>query len=139
MGIEEKMKKFISIIISLTILITPIIGLAHSGRTDAYGGHHDYNNASGLGSYHYHHGMGPHLHPGGICPYSVKSYSYSNSKLTVMSAQKALNKHGYNCGSVDGIIGSKTKAALKAFQRDHHLIIDGILGPQTKKTLGILT
>ena len=43
---------------------------AHSGRTDSNGGHRDNNNTSGLGGYHYHHGMGPHLHPGGVCPYS---------------------------------------------------------------------
>lgn len=44
---------------------------AHSGRTDSSGGHHDYKNKSGLGDYHYHHGMGPHLHPNGVCPYSA--------------------------------------------------------------------
>lgn len=42
---------------------------AHSGRTDAGGGHHDYKNVSGLGSYHYHHGYPAHLHENGICPY----------------------------------------------------------------------
>jgi hypothetical protein len=38
---------------------------AHSGRTDSQGGH--FNRASG--EYHFHHGMGPHQHPGGKCPY----------------------------------------------------------------------
>lgn len=39
---------------------------AHQGRTDANGGHHDYKNKSGLGSYHYHCGGNPaHLHPNG--------------------------------------------------------------------------
>jgi len=42
---------------------------AHSGRTDSSGGHKDNRNASGLGSYHYHHGYGPHLHPSEYCPY----------------------------------------------------------------------
>ena len=36
---------------------------------DSNGGHHDYNNVSGLGSYHYHHGYDPHLHENGVCPY----------------------------------------------------------------------
>lgn len=31
-----------------------IIAEAHSGRTDANGGHRDNKNKSGLGSYHYH-------------------------------------------------------------------------------------
>ena len=43
--------------------------MAHPGRTDSSGGHHDYNNVSGLGSYHYHHGYSAHLHENGICPY----------------------------------------------------------------------
>ena len=34
---------------------------AHSGRTDASGGHHDNKNVSGLGSYHYHCGGFPVL------------------------------------------------------------------------------
>lgn len=41
---------------------------AHSGRTDSRGGHFDRRN----GTYHYHHGMGPHQHPNGICPYSFQ-------------------------------------------------------------------
>lgn len=47
------------------------IAQAHSGRTDASGGHHDYKNASGLGSYHYHHGYSAHLHTNGVCPYTT--------------------------------------------------------------------
>lgn len=51
---------------------------AHSGRTDANGGHHDYKNKSGLGSYHYHHGYPAHLHPNGVCPYSGGSAGSSS-------------------------------------------------------------
>lgn len=50
------------------------ITFAHSGRTDSKGGHKDKNNASGLGSYHYHCGGYPaHLHTNGVCPYSSSS------------------------------------------------------------------
>ena len=68
-----KRKTFCVICIILMISF-PLTSLAHSGRTDSSGGHHDYQNKSGLGSYHYHHGMGPHLHPNGICPYAPKDY-----------------------------------------------------------------
>lgn len=50
-------------------LCMPGAALAHRGRTDASGGHRDNKNASGLGSYHYHHGYEAHLHPNGVCPY----------------------------------------------------------------------
>lgn len=59
-------------ILSAVLVLTAImpVGLAHSGRTDSSGGHHDYKNKSGLGSYHYHHGYSAHLHTGGYCPYT---------------------------------------------------------------------
>ena len=50
----------------LTFLITlfmPSIVFAHSGGTDASGGH---NSPTG---YHYHHGYSVHQHTDGICPY----------------------------------------------------------------------
>lgn len=60
------------IIISLIMIVIPLSVFAHSGGTDSSGGHRDNKNASGLGSYHYHHGYGPHLHPNGVCPYASK-------------------------------------------------------------------
>lgn len=63
------MKKLLLILL-IVLLSFPGPLLAHSGRTDAAGGHRDNNNASGLGYYHFHHGYPPHLHPDGICPYT---------------------------------------------------------------------
>ena len=57
----------------------PMIGYGHSGRTDSSGGHKDNKNASGLGSYHYHHGQGPHLHENGVCPYDDVSTETKNT------------------------------------------------------------
>lgn len=44
--------------------------------------------------------------------------------------QEQLNKHGYNL-DVDGIVGSKTTAAIKDFQTKNKLKVDGIVGEQT--------
>lgn len=72
-----KAKKIISLVMALFMCTSSVYG--HSGRTDSSGGHHDYKNASGLGSYHYHCGGHPaHLHPNGICPYSSSSSSQSS-------------------------------------------------------------
>lgn len=65
-------KKVVAIaVIIIALLCMPIVNMAHSGRTDSSGGHKDKNNVSGLGPYHYHCGGNPpHLHDGGVCPYS---------------------------------------------------------------------
>ena len=79
--IMKKREKIISIILAvLSIISIEVNTYAHSGRTDANGGHKDNKNKSGLGSYHYHCGGNPaHLHTNGICPYSSNE---PNSKET---------------------------------------------------------
>lgn len=78
-----KKKVLLSVLAILTALMLPFLGYAHSGRTDANGGHRDNKNKSGLGSYHYHCGGHPaHLHANGICPYAAKSSSGSASGKT---------------------------------------------------------
>lgn len=55
----------------------------------------------------------------------------------VAEVQQALNTKGYWCGNADGIFGSKTYSAVNRFQRDAGLDVDGIVGPRTKKALGL--
>ena len=71
------------------ILLIPITCVAHPGRTDSQGGHHDYKNKSGLGSYHYHHGMGPHLHPGGVCPYGGANVTIPSDSDTAYKSEES--------------------------------------------------
>ena len=49
----------------------------------------------------------------------------------VRKLQEMLNARGYTCGNVDGIFGSKTYAAVLAFQKANDLGADGIVGPLT--------
>ena len=49
--------------------------------------------------------------------------------------QYALNREGYNCGKVDGIFGSGTKAQVIAFQKAKGLSADGIVGAKTREAL----
>lgn len=46
-------------------------------------------------------------------------------------AQERLNELGYNCGKADGIFGTGTDKAVKAFQRANGLSQDGDIGPKT--------
>lgn len=53
----------------------------------------------------------------------------------VTKLQQALNDLGYDCGAADGIFGAKTAAAVRAFQADNGLAVDGIAGKATQEAL----
>jgi len=52
--------------------------------------------------------------------------------------QVALRAHGLYHGTIDGVQGPRTRAALRAFQRRHGLVPDGLAGPKTRTALGRL-
>ena len=54
----------------------------------------------------------------------------------VKTIQRALTRNGYSL-SVDGKFGPKTGMVVKKFQRKKGLTIDGIVGPNTLKALGL--
>ncbi|AGA70858.1 spore cortex-lytic enzyme [Desulfitobacterium dichloroeliminans LMG P-21439] len=57
----------------------------------------------------------------------------------VTELQKRLASLGYVVGKVDGIYGTKTKAAVTRFQRERGLKVDGMAGAQTIKELKLMT
>lgn len=76
---------------------------------------------------------------------AVKTGDSSVSTLSKMGSrgeevrriQQKLKNWGYYTGSVDGIYGSQTQSAVRKFQRDNGLTVDGIAGPKTLSYLGI--
>ncbi|MBO7484318.1 MAG: lytic murein transglycosylase [Alphaproteobacteria bacterium] len=50
---------------------------------------------------------------------------------TVMKAQEILSKKGYYNGTPDGKLGTKTRSALRHFQRENNLKQDGYLNKET--------
>ncbi len=72
--------------------------------------------------------------------YSVQALSkYGSRGNEVTQIQSKLKRWGYYNGSVDGIYGSQTQAAVKYFQRKNGLTVDGIAGPATLKAMGIMS
>jgi hypothetical protein len=112
---EKKIKKIVCILVVLLSLSQT--SYAHPGRTDSNGGHKDNKNASGLGGYHYHHGFGPHLHPGGVCELTggdnntpASSPKSGGDNNTPVSPPKSYYNDGYN----DGYAGKESNSSSKS-------------------------
>lgn len=58
-----------------------------------------------------------------------------SSGSVVKKLQQALSDAGYNVGSIDGIYGAKTEAAVRKYQADNGLSSDGIAGEKTLTSL----
>ena len=62
---------------------------------------------------------------------------YGSQGQEVRQIQEKLKRWGYYTGSVDGIYGSRTVAAVKSFQKKNGLTVDGIAGTKTLAAMGI--
>lgn len=71
-------------------------------------------------------------------PEPTKSYLQKGDKGdAVKTMQKMLIACGYDCGSAgaDGIFGDGTDKAVRAFQKDYKLAVDGMYGAKSKNAL----
>lgn len=59
-------------------------------------------------------------------------------KPSVAALQVALYERGLYTGTIDGIRGPETDAAIRRFQARRSLAVDGIPGPRTRRALGPL-
>lgn len=71
---------------------------------------------------------------------AARGLSGGSTGLTVTQLQTDLNHLGYTDAQgkalhIDGHFGPATKAAVEAFQHDHHLAVDGNVGPKTLEAL----
>jgi len=65
----------------------------------------------------------------------VGSLSVGSRGPEVEALQTLLTDKGYSPGSSDGVFGTKTRTAVKAFQADQGLVADGIVGSATMAAL----
>ena len=66
---------------------------------------------------------------------ALSKYGFRGAEVTQI--QTKLKRWGYYNGSIDGIYGSQTLAAVKWFQRKNGLTVDGIAGKNTLAAMGI--
>jgi hypothetical protein len=64
------------------------------------------------------------------------SDQFANS-TTVSAVQSQLAKLGYYRGSIDGVVGDETQAALARYQEEHELSVTGTLTAATLQSLGL--
>ncbi len=67
----------------------------------------------------------------------AENLRYGSRGDKVKELQQKLKRWGYYTGSIDGIFGSGTQAAVKNFQKKNGLTADGIVGPKTAAALGM--
>lgn len=79
-----------------------------------------------------------HAHPDGVCPYYCPDTSYQYYQAaTVKKVQTKLNKAGYKCGSANGIYNTKTKKAIKKFQKKKKMTVNGKINKKLLNKLNI--
>lgn len=57
------------------------------------------------------------------------------SRASTRDLQEKLTLLGYEPGPIDGLFGAKTRAAVRAFQHDSNIKVDGVVGRQTRAAL----
>lgn len=73
---------------------------------------------------------GTHTLPVAVNPYKEPTQNVQMARDEVRWIQYQLNSKGYNL-AIDGIWGNRTEEAVRAFQADHGLVVDGICGKLT--------
>jgi peptidoglycan hydrolase-like protein with peptidoglycan-binding domain len=53
----------------------------------------------------------------------------------VRELQVALQETGHDPGPIDGVFGPQTEAAVRAFQQDRDIAVDGVVGPVTWRNI----
>ncbi len=58
-------------------------------------------------------------------------------QTTTKIVQEALNKKGFDCGTPDGVAGSKTAEAIKSYQKENKINVNGVITDELLESLGV--
>jgi Putative peptidoglycan binding domain len=99
-----------------------------------YGSYYPYNYGYGYGypgygyNYPYNYNYGS---------YTYNNYGYGHGGSVVITVQSRLARMGYYHGPIDGIMGPETSFAIRAYERDHGLRMDGSINGPLMRSMGI--
>lgn len=69
--------------------------------------------------------------------YSQSEYDNGNPDSSVSQVQAALAREGYYHGAIDGSIGPATRNALRRYQENHGLDVNGRIDRRVLEALGL--
>ena len=79
----------------------------------------------------------PYDYSYGYYGYNQPGYnSYGNGSI-VIQVQSRLARAGYYRGPIDGVMGPRTHYAIRAYERDHGLRVDGMISGQLVRNMGL--
>jgi peptidoglycan hydrolase-like protein with peptidoglycan-binding domain len=81
--------------------------------------------------------QGSSMHENKMAAPERSSMNTNVSSTVIRQAQEKLNAQGYDVGSVDGVWGPKTRAALRNFQKAKDITPTGVLDQETLAALDI--
>ncbi len=76
----------------------------------------------------------PYYYPYG---YGADQGGYGVNGSLVVQVQRRLASAGYYSGPIDGVIGSGTRRAIRAYERSHGLPVDGVIHRRLLATMGL--
>src|SRR5713101_1088707 len=79
----------------------------------------------------------PYDYTYGYYSYNRPGYNtYANDSI-VIQVQSRLARAGYYRGPIDGAMGPRTHYAIRAYERDHGLRVDGVVSGQLLRNMGL--
>jgi hypothetical protein len=113
----------------------PYYGSYSSWPSTSYG-YYPYGYDGGY-PYSYYRGY-PYSYYGGYSnSYSYYQPGYGYDVATVTAVQRRLGELGYYSGTVDGVIGPQTRAAIAAFESRHGMVVNGVITTRLLDRMGL--
>lgn len=137
----------IALVLSVIATSSAFAGSRHWNHHGHYRHHSNVYFSVGLGyPYGYGYGYGYPYYGGypygyGYGYYAPRTTVYAtaaiNDDATVAAVQRRLARGGYYHGSIDGVIGPATRVAIRSFERNNGLPVDGVIDRQLLRTMGL--
>jgi hypothetical protein len=94
------------------------------------------------GGYYPSYGRGYGYYPYGFASYGAPVhgrpvYGGNYRGSTVARVQGRLARAGYYTGSIDGLMGPRTRSAIRSYERRHGLPVDGVIDSRLLATMGL--